>query len=119
MLGNERLLLDHNGGPLGNLVRLLQRFEHRGSDDQIEDDHQENRGDRLPFHNINGRVSLHPGSKHGGFRGEREPRFRVLSGRFRIQQVRGRHCQQKRMEVRLKEVRGGWLGFFQGSAKVD
>lgn len=67
MLGYEGLLLDHNGGPLGNLLRLLQCLEHRGSDDQVEDDHQENRGDCLPFHNINGRVTLHPGSKHGGF----------------------------------------------------
>lgn len=91
VLGNERLLLDHDGGPLGDLVRLLQGFEHGGSDDQVEDDHQENRGDCLPFHNINGRVTLHPGSKHGGFRGKREPRFGVLSGRFWIQQVRCRH----------------------------
>lgn len=84
MLGNECLLLDHNGGPLGNLVRLLQCSEHGGSDDQVEDDHQENRGDRLPFHNINGRVALHPRSKHSGFRGKREPRFGVLSRRFWI-----------------------------------
>lgn len=91
VLGYEGLLLDHNGGPLGNLLRLLQRLEHCGSDDQVEDDHQENRGDRLPFHNINGRVTLHPGSEHGGFRGEREPRFGVLSSRLGIQQVRGRH----------------------------
>lgn len=91
VLGYEGLLLDHNGGPLGNLLRLLQRLEHRGSDDQVEDDHQENRGDRLPFHNINGRVTLHPGSEHGGFCREGEPRFGVLSSRLGIQQVRGRH----------------------------
>ena len=100
MLGNKRLLLDHDGGPLGNLVRLLQGFEHGGSDDEIEDDHQENRGDRLPFHNIDGRVTLHPGSKHGGFGGERQPGFGVLSSRLGIQQIRGRHCQQQRREVR-------------------
>lgn len=91
VLGYEGLFLDHNGGPLGNLLRLLQCLEHSGSNDQVEDDHQENRGDCLPFHNINGRVSVHPGSKHGGFCGEGQPRFGVLSGRLGIQQVRGRH----------------------------
>lgn len=109
VLGNECLLLDHNGGPLWNLMRLLQGFEHGGSDDQIEDNHQENRGDRLPFHNINGRVTLHPGSKHCGFRGKREPRFGVLSGRFRVQQVRCRHWQQQRRKVRSEKSRGASL----------
>lgn len=66
-------------------MRLLQGFEHSGSNDQVEDHHQEDRGHRLPFHHINGRVALHPGGEHCRLCGKREPRFGVLSCGFGIQ----------------------------------